>query len=514
VLCGIFIAVLLASSASAADWTEYRMGPFRVISNAGDRAARERLTEMEQTRHVLSGMLGKPDLPTVWPIVLVLFPNQKEYGPHALPRPLVPGGSSDLSAAAADTPQPADRSTEYAWRREIVHRLIGDNAGLLSGVTLTALEDLFSTIEVNATHVKLGARPPSLPADRERAWAKIQLLATNPEYAGRFRVYLGNLQQGNDEAVAAHNGFDMTLEELNRRAEAYFRAGVFEASPVSGEALNPNRDFIEKRLPPSDVADWLAELKAGGKTFSPVSPRGLLAAGTPVSLEQAAKANPRWAEPHVRLAALETNPLAKVSRLKTAAALEPANSAYWQLLAEAQAAAGQPADAAKSWIAAERTATSDSERARIHQVRMDAEQRRIDFEIAEKKRAADERAADLQRVKDGAAAEIRAAEAKANREQGGLKSGATPVPFSQINGGETVTGTLVRVDCLNGPRRLTIQQARGVTVKVVVRSVEGLNPADFTCGVQKPARQVFVIHDAKPDAPLGTVGNVQTYELR
>ena len=108
VLRTAFLIALLASAASAADWTEYRMGPFRVVSNAGDRAARERLTQMEQTRHVLAGMLGKPDLPTVWPIVLVLFPNQKEYGPHALPQPFVPGGSSDLSAWTADTPQPLD----------------------------------------------------------------------------------------------------------------------------------------------------------------------------------------------------------------------------------------------------------------------------------------------------------------------------------------------------------------------------------------------------------------------
>ncbi|MBZ5676678.1 MAG: hypothetical protein LAP61_20760 [Acidobacteriia bacterium] len=501
------ITLLLASSVLAADWTEYRMGPFRVVSNAGDRAARERLTQMEQTRHVLAGMLGKADLPTVWPIVLVLFPNQKEYGPHALPQPFVQGGSSDLSAWTADTPQPLD------WRREIVRRLIADNAGLLPGATVTALEDLFSTIEVNATRVKLGARPTSLPAEREREWAKIQMLATNPEYAGRFRVYLGNLQQGNEESVAARNGFDFALAELNRRADAYFKAGVFEASPVFGEALNPNRDFIEKRLPQSDVDDWLAELKAAGKTFPPTSPRGLLAAGTAVSLEQAAKANPRWAEPHVRLAELETNKLVKVSRLKAATALEPQNSAYWQALAEAQTAAGQPVDAAKSWISAERTARGDAEHARIHQIRMDAEQRRIDAELADTKRAADERAADLQRVKDAAAAEVRAAEAKANREQGGLKSGATPVPFAQIYGGETVTGTLVQVECLNGPRRLTIQNAKS-TVKVLVRGTEGLNPADFTCGAQKPARQVMVVHDAKPDAQMGTIGNVTTYELR
>ena len=503
-----FIAILLASSAVAADWTEYRMGPFRVISNAGDRPARERLTEMEQTRHALAGMLGKTDLQTVWPIVLVLFPNQKEYGPRALPQPFVPGGSSDLSAWTADTQQPQD------WRREIVHRLIADNAGLLSGVTLTALEDLFSTIEVNATRVKLGARPSALPEDRLRAWAKVQLLATNPEFAGRFRVYLGNLQQGSEESVAARNGFDLTLDELNRRADAHFRAGVFEASPVSGEALNPNRDFIEKRLPQSDVDDWLAELKAAGKTFSPVSPRGLLAAGTAVSLEQAAKANPRWAEPHVRLAEMETNKLVKVSRLKVAATLEPNNSVYWQALAEAQTAADQPIDAAKSWISAERTAPTGAERDRIHQIRVNADLRRVEIELADKKRAADERSADLQRVKDGAAAEIRAAEAKANREQGGLKSGATPVPFAQIYGSETINGTLVQVDCgSNGSRRLTIQNAKS-TVKVLVRGSVGLKVGDFTCGAQKPPRPVMVIHDGKPDTQMGSVGNVVTYELR
>ena len=71
----------------------------------------------------------------------------------------------------------------------------------------------------------------------------------------------------------------------------------------------------------------------------------------------------------------------------------------------------------------------------------------------------------------------------------------------------------MQVEFLNGPRRLTIQNAK-TTVKVLVRGTEGLNPADFICGEQKPARQVMVIHDAKPDAKMGTIGNVTTYELR
>ena len=68
---------LIAANAFAADhWIEYKIGPFRVISDAGDKAARDRLDEMEQLRHVLGVLLGKDTmsrrphddgLKTVWP---------------------------------------------------------------------------------------------------------------------------------------------------------------------------------------------------------------------------------------------------------------------------------------------------------------------------------------------------------------------------------------------------------------------------------------------------------------
>ena len=221
-------------------------------------------------------MLGKPDLPTVWPMVLVLFPNQKEYGPHSLPQPFVPGGSSDLSAWTADTPQPLD------WRREIVRRLIADNAGLLSGVTVTALEDLFSTIEVNATRVRLGAPLPAgaLPPDRLRAWAKIQLLATTPEYAGRFRVYLSNLQQGNEESVAARNGFGLTLAELNRRAKRVLPCRGFRSISGFRGSLKSESRFYRKAPSAIGRRGLVRRAESCREDFPPGSPRGLFAEGT------------------------------------------------------------------------------------------------------------------------------------------------------------------------------------------------------------------------------------------
>ena len=44
-------------------------------------------------------------------------------------------------------------------------------------------------------------------------------------------------------------------------------------------------------------------------------------------------------------------------------------------------------------------------------------------------------------------------------------------------------------------------------------SVHGSGVAEFACGVQRPARKIQVVHDAKPDAKLGTAGDVRVVEF-
>src|SRR5262249_39806876 len=130
------------------------------------------------------------------------------------------------------------------------------------------------------------------------------------------RVYLNNLQQTGDEAVGVRNAFNSTTAKIEAQVDAYVRAGNFAAAPAQGEPFNPNRDFVEKPVPQPAIDALLAELKAAGKNFPPDSPRGLVAKNTRASLELAAKANARWAEPHFRLAALETNSVAKIVDLQ------------------------------------------------------------------------------------------------------------------------------------------------------------------------------------------------------
>jgi hypothetical protein len=523
------LLAVLALPAFGADWVEYRSGPFHVFSDAGDRHGREALTQLEQLRFVLGATLGGAsgatlgtrELTTIWPIHLVLFANQKEFAPHALPTPLVDGGAATFSAWSADVGK--DTELPHDLLRAITQRLIEDNSSRLPQDIETALDDLMATIQVTgATKVTLGTPPGvgELGGDRFRVWAKLQMLTTQPEYAGKLRVYLNNLQQGGEEDAATRNAFDVTAAKLNERAEAYFRAGKFQAAPVNGRPIAPNRDYIEKEIPKLDVQALFAELDAKGRTFSAGSPRALLAENTLQSLDAAASSNPRWAEPYFKMAALERETARKIADLKKAAALAPRNADYWQALAQAQSDATLYADAEKSWVAAERAAPNAAERARIHQAKLDLQDERAAFLIAQQKFEREEEARELQRIKDNAAAEVHAAERAANTRLGATAGNvANAVPFSQAGfgdpGGTPVSGSLTRVDCLPaGPLRLTIMQATGRPVNLLIRDLDKImaltdsGKVEFACGVQKPARKIEVRHDSKADAKMGTLGDI------
>lgn len=526
------IFAVIAVPLFSADWVEYRAGPFHIFSNAGDRAARQRLNQLEQLRHVLGALLGKDgmsrtgtaqELTALWPIHLVLFARQREYAPYALPKTFVDGGGATLCAWAADIGKgdgKGDASLPLDVTRGVTQILVEDNAGRMPEEIETALADLLSTMEVTGTRVRVGG-PLDLAGPRQRTWAKLQMMATQPAYTGKLRIYLNNLQNASDEDTASRNAFDVPAAKLNADVDAYARTGKFEAAPVNGRALNPDRDFIEKTVDKAAMDALLAELLAGGKTFPPESPRGLLAKNTRPALELAIRANPRWAEPHVKMAELETTPAAKIAQWKLAASLAPRNAGYWQPLAELQSASALYADAEKTWTAAERAAANPADRARIHQAKLALEDQRAAALMVDRNHAREEEIRDLQRVKDAAAEEVRAAERRVNErlrvERGDAPEPVKPIPLSALSGdekGAKVAGVLTRVDCLNGPLRLSIQRDDASVIRLLIRDPKkmtvALNSGDavFVCGVAKPARKIEVQHNGKADAKTGTAGDI------
>jgi hypothetical protein len=515
-----FGIAILAASAWGATWTQYASGPFRVISDAGGRAPKAQLAELDQLRHTLGSYLGKDDLDLVWPIEIVLFANQREYAPQALPQPLVEGPAATFGAWTADTALPRD------LLRAVARRLIEDNAERMPEAVEQGLIDLMATIELKDKKFTMGAAPGAgeLPPERMRAWAKLQMIATQPEFSGKLRVYLNNLQQGGDEGLAARNAFGMPSAELDKRAAQYLDANSFTAVPPAGPPINPERDFDSTRLSDSDLKDALAALKSDGKDFPADSPRGLLQQRTRDALEQAVKANSRWAEPHDKLAALLGDPAAKVKELKLATSLEPRNSDYWQDLAVAEEDVFQYGEADKAWKLAERNATTETDRARLHKERLALTDRQAQATIEERRAKITSDADDVARVKKAADDRRHAAEDAANKRAGALTPGVPVVPWWSDMDGEKLNGNLTNVECLKGDvLRLTITPqggapTSGAPVKLLIRdlrdlAVKGTNPVQFACGVQKPPKAINLVHDGMADTQQGTVGNIRTVEL-
>ena len=206
--------------------------------------------------------------------------------------------------------------------------------------------------------------------------------------------------------------------------------------------------------------------------------------------------------------------------MKKATNLEPRNSDYWTALAKTDIAAKDFAAAEKAWSGAERAAATDQERARISQVRLEVQEKRFDYEAAERKRIKDEQEADLQRVKDQSEAEIHAAEAAARKKMN--PNGAVPPKaealYQEPNAGPSVQGVFQRLDCLGQTARLVVQTGDGKTVQILMAdpsqvTTGGGGDQTMSCGAQKNARQVVVHYNAKPDAKLHTVGIATAIEF-
>lgn len=553
---------MLAAGASAEDhWEAVKSGPFEVYTTGSDKIAREKLMYLEQFRETLRVITGKPDIRSVWPVRVLVFKNAKQMPAAATPFAL--GRDARMLSVAEN----ADFSRESL--KELARILLYENTNRLPQPIEDGLIELLSTLEVNLTHVTLGAPVPE--AERSHGWAFMQLVTVNPDYSGRSRVMISNLEQSGDFEAACRNAFEKSLAQLNQQADEYLKSGNFGTTSVSARALSLTRDFKPIQLDADAGRVAMADLLlAAGSGQAAAAYEGLhgdpaaeglgllalkdhkenearrlfqsaiqsesanarawLEAGrlepdaskARIDLKKAADLNPNWSEPYFRMAEVEKDNLqARAALLKKAATFEPRNIDYWQALARTEIAAKNFPDAQKAWAGAERAAANDEERTRIHQVRLQVEQERADYEAAERKRIAEEREADIQRVKAQSDAAIHAAEAEASKKLN-PDGAAPPKPvgwYEELHGNATIEGLFERLDCLGRQARLVIQGAGGKTVQLLVRDpsqlvVVGGGDKAFGCGAQKPPQKVLVEYTAKPDAKLRVAGEAVSIEFR
>src|SRR5690349_9613449 len=186
-LLGLIPAALIAQS----HWTQIHSGPFELYAEAGAKHARETLGWFDQFRYVLGYMLGNQDLETARPIRILFFKDAKERDAYPITPAVIDGRDRWYVLLNAD------RSIPHEVFRECARLLLENNTGRMPAGIERGIADVLSTIQVNGTHVTLGAPLPA--AERNRDWARMHLFVTDADDYAKLKILLYNLQRGVDE---------------------------------------------------------------------------------------------------------------------------------------------------------------------------------------------------------------------------------------------------------------------------------------------------------------------------
>lgn len=541
--CLLFGFIFSPGAPARDKWTELNIGPFYVDTDGDLAAARNDLTQMEQVRWVLGGLLESRDLPSLWPIRVMLTKNEKTN-----PNGFVLQQGVWLLVCSPETRIPLEQLTRI---------LLDANTQRLPAEVEAGLPELFSTIEAHGAHVTWGGAP----AHPDLNWARMQLFATKFEYGLSFHILLAALKSGTNLRAAERNAFSKVPAALEQEVAANLAAGNWQPVTFSARPLDPKRDFGEHTLDDASAAVYLANNHfKSNPNASEDAYKQAIAAGPPAAvlgyegmaalavskhqnpkeyydkainarshnaadyvgaadglseaeatplLKQAQALNPMWAEPVFQQAELTLDKKEELDLLRKATQLDPRDSHYWVALAELQASIGQIAEAQGSWTRAEDAAANPEERDRLHQERVELEQKRLDAEDNAEKRERDATRADDERAQNAEQARIRSAEEHANK--GKDDAPVEVVPWSAVTPEKHLSGKLLNVDCVGANARLDIQDRQGNKIRLFIKD---FGAAGLACGAQKPGRPVTISYSAEADERYQTAGQVISLKIQ
>jgi hypothetical protein len=487
--------------------------------------------------------LESKDLPSLWPIRLLLTRNEKTN-----PNGFVSQQGQWLLVCPPDAHLPLD---------QVARILLDANTQRLPADVESGLPALFSTLEAHGSRVTWGGAP----THPDLAWARMQLFATKFEYTLSFHIFLAALRSGTDMRAAERNAFGKDPEALEREVAANLAAGNWQPVPVSGRPLDPKRDFGEHLLDDASAEVYIANANlSNNPDAAEAAYKQAVAAGAPAAalgyqglaalaehnndnpkpfyddaikadsrsaavyvgaadgldpaqavplLKRAEQLNPLWAEPFFEESQETTDQMQKLTLLKKVIQLDPRGTQYWIALAKLQTSLGQAAAAQSSWIRAEDSAATPALRERLHQQQMNSEQERLDAEENASKRERDAAHQSDEQAQQAEANRIRAAEEQANK--GKDDQPEHVVPWSEVVPQKHLLGKLMNVDCLGSNARLEVKDTQGSSIHLLLKNV---SESGLACGPQKPSRSVALSYSAQPDERFQTAGLITSLRVQ
>ncbi len=555
------LTVLTAIPARPADpkWIKARYGAFEAISDDGRRAATQALSQFAQFSFALGSVMGQPDLRLDPPLRIIVFRNAHDLQAQC-PAGLVIGRDRLMACTTSEGQLP------QSLLRELTRKLLETNFSRMPAPIETALETFFSTVESNAVHVTWGNPPPAV--ERTREWAMLHLIITQPDYAGKAKIYLHNLAGGMDPVDASRNAFGEDGSKFDAAVDRYYAAGVFNTAVAPNRPINPDRDLNTTFLT-SDEGDLmradlltsgsaaiyqsllgkgkhvaeddegLALLAIRGKDMAKArsymeaarhaGTRNVVALTTYAGLEtdseraiqvlkEALSVDPKYAEAHWLFGEKLSDPARRLAEWKQAVNLAPRNYEWWARYATLCVDQKQYAEAGRAWMAAAQAAPSVQLREQYLTSRGRIEQQRLDAEDAERRKEAAARAREIDRLKSEARKELADFEASVNTHPLSPDERAKTVEWFDDANAPKIAGTLARVDCTGRQLRLHVRSDDGKTLTLVVPDSQQFEIKDgetVACGVQRKAPRVTVAYKpaSKADAARGVTGQAISLEF-
>jgi Tfp pilus assembly protein PilF len=207
-------------------------------------------------------------------------------------------------------------------------------------------------------------------------------------------------------------------------------------------------------------------------------------------LKEALTADPKYAPAHWALGERIADPRRRLAEWKQAVKLAPRKYDWWAQYAQLCLDQKQYAEAGRAWVAAAQAAPDVETRAQYLSRRGQIDELRREDEAAERRREAAAAAADMDRLKAQAKKELADLEARANANPLSQDGGVKTVDWDDVNGSETMTGILMRVECAGRQLRLDVKDETGKTQRLLVPDpslveMTGTDPT-VACGPQKP----------------------------
>jgi hypothetical protein len=407
-------------------------------------------------------------------------------------------------------------------------------------------------VQSTAVHVTWGAPPPQ--AERTRDWALLHRIITQPDTAGRARIYLHNLAGGMDPAAAGRNAFAEEAAKFDAEVDQYYKAGIFGTAVAPNRPLSPDRDFSTTTMTSDEGqlmrADLLTAASAGiyqsllqsGKQTAEAN-EGLamlalrdknVAKATPYMdaarkagthnfvaltmyagmlddpdkaidvLKEALTLDPKYAQAHWIFGQKLSEPPRRMMEWKQAVSLAPRNYEWAAQYAQLCVDLKQYAEAGRAWMTAAQSAPNAALRDQYLGARSRIDEQRLDAEDAERRKEAAAKAAETERLKNEARKELAQIEARANTNPLSAEEKAKAVEWFDDAGTQKLGGSLVRVECAGKQLRLSVKKDSGETVSFIVpdaKQFEIRNGDALTCGVQKPVRVNISYRPAAKGSP-------------